>query len=98
MRPLSLAEKYSTFARKDTLIGLDHWTILHATSLLVHVPKIVSSVDLSAARAWIHVAEDFQHPMVLLAYETSLRLRLIRHLAHCFNILSFSKTSRRRPQ
>jgi CHAT domain-containing protein/tetratricopeptide (TPR) repeat protein len=47
---------------------------------LVHVPQIVSSIDLSAARAWIHVAEDFQHPTILLAYETSLRL-LIQHLA-----------------
>jgi CHAT domain-containing protein/tetratricopeptide (TPR) repeat protein len=47
---------------------------------LVHVPQLVSSIDLSAARAWIRVAEDFQHPTMLLAYETSLRL-LIRHLA-----------------
>ena len=47
---------------------------------LIHVPQIVSSTDLSAARAWIHVAEDFQHPTMLLAYETSLRL-LVQHLA-----------------
>ena len=47
---------------------------------LVHVPQIVSSIDLSAARAWIRVAEDFQHPTTLLAYETSLRL-LTQHLA-----------------
>ena len=47
---------------------------------LVHVPQIVSSVDLSAARAWIRVAEDFQHPTILLAHETSLRL-LIQCLA-----------------
>ena len=47
---------------------------------LVHVPQIVSSIDLCAARAWICVAEDFQHPTMLLAYETSLRL-LVQHLA-----------------
>ena len=47
---------------------------------LVHVPQIASSIDLSAARAWVRVAEDFQHPTLLLAYETSLQL-LIHHLA-----------------
>jgi CHAT domain-containing protein/TPR repeat protein len=47
---------------------------------LVHVPQVVSSIDLSAARAWIRVAEDCQHPTILLAYETSLRL-LVQHLA-----------------
>jgi tetratricopeptide (TPR) repeat protein len=47
---------------------------------LEHLPQTVSSVDLSASRAWISVAEDFQHPTILLAYETSLRL-LIQHLA-----------------
>ena len=47
---------------------------------LVHVPQVVSSSDLSAARAWIRVAEDFHHPTILHAYETSLRL-LIQHLA-----------------
>jgi CHAT domain-containing protein len=46
---------------------------------LVHVPQIVFSNDLSAAKAWIRVAEDFQHPTILLAYETSLRL-LVQHL------------------
>ena len=44
------------------------------------MPQIVSSSDLSAARAWVRVAEDFHHPTILLAYETSLRL-LIQHLA-----------------
>ncbi|KAF8429868.1 CHAT domain-containing protein [Boletus edulis BED1] len=47
---------------------------------LVDAPQLVSSTDLSAARAWIRVAEEFQHPSTLLAYETSLRL-LIHHLA-----------------
>ena len=46
---------------------------------LVHLPQVVSSIDLSAARAWIRVAEDFQHPSLLLAHETSLRI-LIQHL------------------
>ncbi|KAF8436258.1 CHAT domain-containing protein [Boletus edulis BED1] len=47
---------------------------------LVDAPQLVSSTDLSAARAWIRVAEEFQHPSTLLAYEISLRL-LIHHLA-----------------
>ncbi|KAF8431594.1 CHAT domain-containing protein [Boletus edulis BED1] len=47
---------------------------------LADAPQLVSSTDLSAARAWIQVAEEFQHPSTLLAYETSLRL-LIHHLA-----------------
>ena len=47
---------------------------------LVNVPQFVSSIDHLAARGWIHVAEDFQHPTLLLAYETTLRL-LLQHLA-----------------
>ena len=47
---------------------------------LVHVPQFVSSIDLSASKSWIRVAEDFHHPSTLLAHETSLRL-LIQHLA-----------------
>ena len=47
---------------------------------LADVPQIASSSDLSAARAWIRVAEEFRHPTLLLAYETSLGL-LIQHLA-----------------
>ena len=47
---------------------------------LVHAPQIVSSNDLSAAKAWIRAAEDFQHPTMLLVYESPLRL-LIQHLA-----------------
>ncbi|KAF8436351.1 CHAT domain-containing protein [Boletus edulis BED1] len=43
-------------------------------------PQSMSSTDLSAARAWIQVAEEFQHPSTLLAYETSLRL-LVHHLS-----------------
>jgi CHAT domain-containing protein/TPR repeat protein len=47
---------------------------------LVHAPEIVSSIDLSAARAWTRVAEHFHHPTMVLAYETSLRL-LVQHVA-----------------
>ena len=43
-------------------------------SQLAHPPSMVSSTDLSAARAWIRVAEDFHHPTTLLAYQTYLRL------------------------
>ena len=44
------------------------------------VTQTVSSGDLSAASAWIRVAEDFQHPTLLIAYETALRF-LAQHLA-----------------
>ena len=47
---------------------------------LEHVSQIVSSEDLSAAKAWINAAEHFHHPTTLLAYETALRL-LVQHLA-----------------
>ena len=47
---------------------------------LVHMHQIASSADLVVTRAWIRVAEEFQHPTLLLAYETSLRL-LVQHLA-----------------
>ncbi|KAI9459001.1 TPR-like protein [Boletus coccyginus] len=49
-------------------------------SQLARVSQIVSSADLSAAREWIRVAHHFQHPTILLAYETSLRF-LAEHLA-----------------
>ena len=63
---------------------------------LVNVPQFVSSVDLSAARAWIRAAEDFHHPTMLLTYETSLRLAqhlvtlppLPRHLVTFKNLTS----------
>ncbi|KAH0827381.1 hypothetical protein J3R83DRAFT_4034 [Lanmaoa asiatica] len=41
---------------------------------------MASSTDLSAARAWVHAAEHFRHPMTPLAYDTYLRL-LFHHLA-----------------
>jgi CHAT domain-containing protein/tetratricopeptide (TPR) repeat protein len=67
----------SRFTRSKQLLDKEELFNLYAQ--LVHVPQ-VSSVDLSAARAWTRVAEDFQHPSLLLAYETSLRL-LVQHLA-----------------
>ncbi|KAF8436306.1 CHAT domain-containing protein [Boletus edulis BED1] len=46
---------------------------------LLHLPPHVSSSDIFAAREWILVAEVLQHPTILPAYETSLRL-LVQHL------------------
>ena len=66
------------FARSKQL--QDKEEVFGLYTQLVHVPQIVSSIDPSAARAWIRVAEDFQHSTILLAYETSLRL-LVQHLA-----------------
>ena len=67
------------FTRLEQLQDKEELFSLYAQ--LVHVPQISSIAgDLSAARAWISVAEDFQHPSLLLAYGTSLRL-LIQHLA-----------------
>ena len=47
---------------------------------LVRKHQIASSADLAVTRTWIRVAEEFQHPTLLLAYETSLRLT-VQHLA-----------------
>jgi CHAT domain-containing protein/tetratricopeptide (TPR) repeat protein len=66
------------FTRSKQLQDKEELFSLYAQ--LVHVPQIVSSSDLTAAKAWIRVAEDFHHPTILLAYETSLRL-LIQRLA-----------------
>ena len=57
---------------KEALFGL--------YTQLVHAPQIVSSGDLSASRSWTRAAEYFQHPTMLLAHETSLRL-LVQHIA-----------------
>jgi CHAT domain-containing protein len=65
------------FTRSNQLHDKEELFSLYAQ--LVHVAQIVSSNDLSAARSWIRVAEDFQHPTILLAYETSLRL-LMQHI------------------
>jgi len=40
---------------------------------LAHVPQIVTTDGLSATRIWIRMAQRFQHPTILLAYESSLR-------------------------
>lgn len=68
----------SRFTQSKELKDMEEMFNLFAQ--LEHVKQVVSSTDLSAARAWILAAEDFQHPTLLLAYETSLRL-LIQHLA-----------------
>jgi hypothetical protein len=47
---------------------------------LSNISQTLSPVDLTAAKQWIMEAEDFHHPTILLAYETSLRL-LVQHLA-----------------
>ena len=39
---------------------------------LEHVPKTVSSIDLSAVKVWTYTAEKFSHPTTLLGYETTL--------------------------
>jgi CHAT domain-containing protein/tetratricopeptide (TPR) repeat protein len=69
---------YDRFKRSKQLQDKEELFSLYAQ--LVHVPPVVSSIDLSAARAWIRAAEHFQHPTILLAHETGLRL-LIQHLA-----------------
>ena len=66
------------FTQSNQLQDMEEVFSLYAQ--LVHVPQFVSSTDLSAARGWICVAEDFQHPTILLAYEISFRL-LMQHLA-----------------
>jgi CHAT domain-containing protein/tetratricopeptide (TPR) repeat protein len=68
----------SRFTRSKQSQDKEEIFSLYAT--LVNVPQLVSSKDLSAARAWVHAAEDFQHHTLFLAYETSFRL-LIQHLA-----------------
>ena len=57
---------------KEELFGLYHG--------LVELPQITSSYDLRTAETWVRVAEDFQHPTLLLAYETCFRL-LVQYLA-----------------
>ena len=83
------------FTRSKQLQDKEELFSLYAQ--LAHVPKFVSSIDLSAARAWIRVAEHFHHPTILLAYETSFRLpvqclatlpSLPQHLAILKNLTS----------
>ena len=65
------------FTRSKQLQDKEELFSLYAQ--LAPMPQIVSSEDLSAARAWICAAEDFHHPTILLAHETSLRF-LVQHL------------------
>ena len=69
---------HSRFSRLKQL--QDEEELFSLYTQLVHVTQTVSSSDFSAARAWIRVAEDFQHHTILVAYETCLRL-LVQHLA-----------------
>jgi CHAT domain-containing protein/tetratricopeptide (TPR) repeat protein len=70
---------YIRFTRPEQLQDKEELFSLYAQ--LVNVPQIVFPADLSAARAWICMAEHFHHPTILLAYETSLRL-VVQHLAN----------------
>ena len=76
---------YNRFTRSTQLQDKGGLFSLYAE--LAQIPQIVSSNDLSAARAWIRVAEDFRHPTILLAHETSLRL-LVQHLVILKNLTS----------
>ena len=60
----------SRFTRSKQLQDQEELFSLYAH--LAHITQTVSSTDLSAARSWIHAAEDFNHPTLLLAYETAL--------------------------
>ena len=75
----NLAGYLSTrFMRLSQLKDKDELFDIYAQ--LAHLPSMVSSTDLSAARTWIRVAENFHHPTTLLAYQTCLRL-LTHHVA-----------------
>ena len=69
---------WSRFTRSKQLP--DKEELFSLCTQLVHVPQFVSSSDLSVTRAWTRVTEACQHPSLLLAYGTYLRL-LIQHLA-----------------
>ena len=63
---------YTRFKKSSQLEDKEETFTLYAQ--LAHPFSVVSSTDLSAARAWIRAAEEFHHPTTLLAYQTSLRL------------------------
>ena len=65
------------FAQSSQLKDKEELFNLYAQ--LAHSPSVVSSTDLYTSRTWIRVAEHFNHPTTLLAYETSLRL-LTQHV------------------
>ena len=70
----------SQFARTKQLQDQEELFSLYGQLAHVTQTASVSPIDLSAARAWILAAEDFQHSSLLLAYEIALRL-LVQHLA-----------------
>ena len=57
----------------------DQEELFNLYSALAHTAQTASSDDLSAAKDWAHVAEEFRHSSTLLAYQTSLRF-LVQHL------------------
>ena len=68
----------SRFTQSSQLNDKEELFSLYAQ--LAHPFPVVSSADLSVTRAWVRIAEEFHHPTIVQAYETSLRL-LIQHLA-----------------
>ena len=69
---------YTRFTRLEQTEDKD--AIFSLYLQILDIPQVVSSSDLSAARAWICSAERLHHPSTLFAYETSLRL-LVEHLS-----------------
>ncbi|KAN0083977.1 CHAT domain containing protein [Tylopilus felleus] len=69
---------HTRFRRSGNL--KDKEEMFNLCAQLALVPQLVFSSDIRVARTWIGVAEQFQHPTLLLAYETALRF-LIQHLA-----------------
>ncbi|KAN0085817.1 CHAT domain containing protein [Tylopilus felleus] len=68
---------HTRFRRSRNLKDKEELFNLYAQLALV--PQLVFSSDIPVARTWIGVAEQYQHPTLLLAYETALRF-LIQHL------------------
>ena len=66
------------FTRSSQLKDKEELFSLYAQ--LAHLPSMMSSTNLAAAKAWIRAAENFHHPTTLLAYQTYLRL-LTHHVA-----------------
>ncbi|KAN0085712.1 CHAT domain containing protein [Tylopilus felleus] len=69
---------HTRFRRSGNL--QDKEELFNVYAHLALVSHLVFSSYIPVARTWIGVAEQFQHPTLLLAYETALRL-LIQHLA-----------------
>ncbi|KAN0100614.1 CHAT domain containing protein [Tylopilus felleus] len=75
----NLALHLHTRFRRSRILN-DKEELFNLYSQFALVPRLVFSSDIPVARTWIGVAEQFQHPTLLLAYETALRF-LIQHLA-----------------